>query len=298
VDDLKWIECRIHTSYEAQEAIANILHELGVSGIVIEDSDKGEKTLLEGIYIKAYLPKDHLLEEKILHIEKAIENIHQSGINTGSCEMTFTEIANEDWATSWQKYYQPINISPNMKIVPTWEDVKKEHEEQVVIELDPGLAFGTGSHATTALCLRALESNVKKGDTIIDVGCGSGILSIASILLGAAHVLAIDEDEVAIKSTQQNAVLNDVSQWLTTKQSNLLSKQTYIVDLIVSNILAEVIVSFAHDAWTYLLDGGLFITSGIIERKSEQVIDTLKDVGFKIVHIDREDGWVCIIAQK
>lgn len=304
MDDLKWIECRILTTYEAQEAIAHILHEADVNGIVIEDLYNNDyllnatRSLSDQVYMKTYLQKGHLLEEKVRQIKEGIQHVRQCGIDVGRAELELTEVDEEDWATSWEKYYKPIKISDKMMIIPTWEDVKRRDDDQIIVELDPGLAFGTGSHASTALCLRALERYVSSEDDIIDVGCGSGILSIASILLGAKHVLAIDNDPLAIKSTQLNAQLNDISERLTIQQSNLLTDHNQAADLIVSNILAEVIISFAEDAWTHLRDGGLFITSGIIEQKSQLVSKTLKEVGFETLDIQKEDGWVCMIAKK
>lgn len=302
MDNLKWIELRIQTTYEAQDAIFHILNEAGISGIAIEDLTKQEQSMsmypTDSIYIKAYMQDEQLTKEKLELLQEDVQQISRYGLDIGSGDIVCVEIDEEEWATSWEKYYKPIEISEQMIIMPIWEDQESVDEGMIVIELNPGLAFGTGSHATTALCLRALETYVKPNDVIIDVGCGSGILSIASLLLGADHVIAIDNDTVAINSTRDNAKLNDVTNKLTVKQSNLLTSIQQKAHIIVANIFAEVIMTFIDDAWTRLQPDGLFITSGIIERKRDSVVKELQHVGFHVIDIQQEDGWVCIIAKK
>lgn len=198
---MKWSEISIHTTQEAVEAISNILHEAGAGGVVIEDpfdltkerdTQFGEIYELnpddypeEGVVIKAYLPVNSFLGETVEAIKEAINNLMLYNIDVGRNKVTISEVNEEEWATAWKKYYNPVKISERFTIVPTWETYERVSTDELIIELDPGMAFGTGTHPTTVMCIQALEKCVQSGDTVIDVGTGSGILSIAAAMLGA-----------------------------------------------------------------------------------------------------------------
>lgn len=312
---MKWLEICIHTSNEAIEPISHILNEQGTSGIVIKNSLdllKDRKTSLgevfelkpedyptEGVYIKTYIPDDDERRKTISKIKKSIENLRKFDIDIGKNLVTINDVDEEEWSTAWKKYYKPVQVSNKITITPTWERYKPKTKDELIIELDPGMAFGTGTHPTTKLCLQALEQWIEVNDLIIDVGCGSGILSIASALLGAKQVYAYDLDEVAVKSTKINARLNHSDQQIAVMKNNLLENiNNFQADIIVSNILAEIIVQLTSDAWNNLKTDGLFITSGIIKDKKDMVIDSLQENGFKIIASDVLDGWVSIIAKK
>lgn len=311
---LKWSEVCIHTTNEAVEPISNIIHESGAGGVVIEDPlelSKERQSLFgeiyeldpqkypsEGIFLKAYLPDDGSLNKKVDHLKQRINALSAHHIDLGENIITISQIDEEDWSTAWKAYYKPIKISPKISIVPTWETYEPATRDELIIELDPGMAFGTGTHATTALSIEALEKHLNKNDTVIDVGCGSGILSIAAALLGAKKVLAYDLDKVAVNSTQSNVALNNVSDIIHAKENDLLKGINQKAHIIVANILAEVIVLFIKDAYQNLGKHGLFITSGIITRKKQMVIDELLTNGFQIVEITERDDWVCIISKK
>lgn len=311
---MKWSEVCIHTTNEAMEPIANILEESGINGLVIEDpldlvkerpTFYGEiyelnpnKYPEDGIYIKVYLPSDRHLNDKVLEIKQAIDSLQDYGIDLGANQITQNDLYEKDWETAWKKYYKPVKITNKITIVPTWESYEATSANELIIELDPGMAFGTGTHPTTILSIQALENYVKNDDLVIDVGCGSGVLSIASSLLGADHVYAYDLDEIAIKSTLSNVALNDLTGQISAKQNDLLNQIEVNADIIVSNILAEIIVKFVQDAWNNLKENGLFITSGIIDKKKQLVIDELQKTGFTIIEINEQEEWICIVAQK
>ncbi|MFD1038529.1 50S ribosomal protein L11 methyltransferase [Virgibacillus byunsanensis] len=311
---MKWSEICIHTTNEAIEPISNILHETGASGVVIEDPldlDKERENTFgeifelsadeypeEGVYIKAYLPVNSFLGETIDEVKQAVNNLMLYDIDLGRNQITLSEIKEEEWATAWKKYYKPVKISKQITITPTWENYKPVATDEIIIELDPGMAFGTGTHPTTVLSIQALEQYLKSDDVVLDVGCGSGVLSIASAKLGAKHVYAYDLDDIAVKSTKLNTKLNKVDNKIITKQSNLLDHVDMEVDVIVSNILAEIIVRFVSDAWKNLKFGGLFITSGIIQAKKQMVKDELQQHGFQVIEINEMEDWVSIIAKK
>jgi len=312
--EVKWSEISIHTTQEAVEPISNILHEAGASGVVIEDvfdltkereQVYGEIYQLnpndypdEGVIIKAYLPVNSFLGETVEEIKEAINGLLLHDIDLGHNDISISEVNEEEWATAWKKYYHPVKISERFTIVPTWEEYTPVNSDELIIELDPGMAFGTGTHPTTVMCIQALENSVKQGDNVVDVGTGSGILSIAAAMLGANKVQALDLDSVAVESARLNVKLNKVQDRVTVSQNNLLSNISGPVDVVVANILAEIIVRFTDDAANILKDNGLFITSGIINTKKQEVKDALEQSGFAIEETLVMEDWIAFIARK
>lgn len=311
---MKWSEISIHTTNEAIEPISNILHEAGASGVVIEDpfdlvkerEDKfGEIYQLnpadypeEGVIVKAYLPMNSFLGETVDAIKNSINNLVSYNIDIGENTVSVSEVYEEDWATAWKKYYHPVKVSERFTIVPTWEEYTPVQTDELIIELDPGMAFGTGTHPTTVLCIQALERTVKQGDKVIDVGTGSGVLSIAAAMLGAESVQALDLDEVAVESARQNIELNKVEQNVTVTQNNLLNGINISAEIVVANILAEVILMFTDDAAKTVKKDGYFIASGIIKQKKDEVKDAIEKAGFETVETLQMEDWVAFIAKR
>ncbi|KKK33146.1 ribosomal protein L11 methyltransferase [Mesobacillus campisalis] len=311
---MKWSEIGILTTNEAIEPISHILHEAGASGVVIEDPFElvkeredqfGEIYQLnpddypeEGVIIKAYLPVNSFLGETVDGIKAAVNNLVSYDIDIGKNRVTISEVNEEEWATAWKKYYNPVKISEKFTIVPTWEEYEPVSSDELIIELDPGMAFGTGTHPTTVLCIQALERTVQTGDRIIDVGTGSGVLSIAAAKLGAGRIEALDLDEVAVNVARVNIKLNKVQDLVEVRQSNLLDGVEGESDIVVANILAEVILRFVDDAYRIVKKDGYFITSGIIQQKKESVKEALLNAGFAIEEVISMEDWVAIIAKK
>ncbi|MBT2695004.1 50S ribosomal protein L11 methyltransferase [Bacillus sp. ISL-55] len=311
---MKWSEISILTTNEAVEPISNILHEAGASGVVIEDPLELEKEREdqfgeiyqlnpddypeEGVIVKAYLPVNSFLGETVDEIKEAINNLMIYNIDIGLNKVSISEVNEEEWATAWKKYYNPVKISEKFTIVPTWEDYTPVNTDELIIELDPGMAFGTGTHPTTVMCIQALERTVKPGDRVVDVGTGSGVLSIAAAKLGAGKVEAMDLDDVAVQVAKLNLKLNKVHDVATISQNNLLDGVAEGADIVVANILAEVILRFADDAGKVVKNGGYFITSGIIQQKKEVVKDAMINAGFEIEEIISMEDWVAIISKK
>jgi ribosomal protein L11 methyltransferase len=312
---MKWSEISIHTTNEAIEPISNILHEAGASGVVIEDpfeltkerEDRfGEIYQLnpgdypeEGVIVKAYLPVNSFLGETVEAIKDSINNLIIYDIDLGKNKVSISEVHEEEWATAWKKYYNPVKISEKFTIVPTWEIYTPVSSDELIIELDPGMAFGTGTHPTTVMCIQALERTIHRGDHVIDVGTGSGVLSIAAAMLGAQDIHAYDLDEVAVTTAKLNIKLNKVNDVVTVSQNNLLDGvEENSADVVVANILAEVILRFTTDVACVVKRGGSFIASGIIHQKKDLVKDALIDVGFEIAETIVMEDWVAIIAKR
>ncbi|MCM3237055.1 50S ribosomal protein L11 methyltransferase [Heyndrickxia oleronia] len=311
---MKWSEIMIHTTNEAIEPISNILHEAGASGVVIEDpfdlikereDQFGEIYQLnpddypeEGVIIKAYIAVNSFLGETIEEIKQSINNLTELNIDIGHNDVSISEVNEEEWATAWKKYYNPVKISEKFTIVPTWEEYEPVSSDELIIELDPGMAFGTGTHPTTVMCIQALERTVKEADSVIDVGTGSGVLSIAAAMLGAGKVTALDLDEVAVQSARLNVKLNKVQSVVTVSKNDLLQGMDGQVDVVVSNILAEVIMSFTDDVAKAVKMGGYFIASGIIQQKKDQVKDAMIASGFTIEETIIMEDWVAFIAKR
>jgi ribosomal protein L11 methyltransferase len=311
---LKWSEISIHTTNEAVEPISNILHEAGASGVVIEDPFElvkeredqfGEIYQLnpndypdEGVIVKAYLPVNSFLGETVDEIKEAVNNLIQFNIDIGKNSVSVSEVNEEEWATAWKKYYHPVKISERFTVVPTWEEYTPVSSDELIIELDPGMAFGTGTHPTTVMSIQGLERIVKNDDVVIDVGTGSGVLSIAAAMLGAKKVTALDLDEVAVQSAKINIKLNKVHHVVDIFQNNLLEGIQEKADVIVANILAEVIVRFTDAAAQCIKPGGYFITAGIIGQKKDEVKESLQAAGFQIEETLQMEDWVSFIAKR
>jgi len=321
---MNWHEITIHTTEEAIEMISNFLHELGAGGVSIEESgvlSKERDTSFGQLYehplndlpegeaeIKGYFADvdEDQINKTILELNASIQGLKAFDIHIGKALITYKIVHEKDWENEWKQYYKPVNISEKLVIKPTWE-VYEAKPNEVIIELDPGMAFGTGTHETTALCLRTIERVIQADDDVIDIGTGSGILAIAAAKLGARHVLAIDLDPVAVSSAKENAHLNELDHSITVMKSDLLqvlgeSKDQLGIEipvqLVIANILAEIILQFVDDVYEVLSPGGKYIASGIIRKKEAEVISGLTASGFIIEERFYENDWVAIVARK
>ncbi len=307
---MNWTEVQIKTTAELEDLVSNVLYDAGATGLAIEDPrdilelsqsedkwDFVDPSLInydfDGILIKAYFSESDDLENKIEEIKNRIKN--DPILSAGDNEIKISIVDDNDWAESWKKYYKPIKIGERILIKPSWEEYDLE-ENDILIELDPGMAFGTGTHETTAMCTEALEKYVNPGDIVYDIGCGSGILSIVAAKLGAERVIGVDLDELCVKVSNENIELNNVENIVEIKEGNLLDVVEGKANIIVSNIIAEIIAKMTKDLKEYLKEDGIFITSGIIVEKISLVEKALLENGFKILQIKKLNGWACIIA--
>ena len=211
---------------------------------------------------------------------------------------TKLSVKEEDWANNWKQYYKPTRIGDNIVIKPEWEDYEAG-ENDLVIRMDPGMAFGTGSHETTSMCIVNLEKYVNKDSTVFDIGCGSGILGIVAAKLGAKDVVGIDIDAVAVKVAKENISKNGVDKVMVAMEGNLADDmdKDKKADIVVANIIADIIVILAKDVKSFLKEGGIFISSGIILAKIDEVVASLEENGFEIVSVEKKGEWACVIAR-
>ncbi|MDR5657972.1 50S ribosomal protein L11 methyltransferase [Serpentinicella sp. ANB-PHB4] len=310
---MKWIEVSIKTTTEAVEAVSNILYDAGVTGVVIVDphdltvSNTSNHTWdyidesiynleYEGAVIKGYLSQSSDLNDKIKLIEDLVNLLPSYGLDIGIGEVTTLVVDEEEWATAWKQYYKTTKISKNIVIKPSWEEYENLPNE-LVIELDPGMAFGTGTHETTIMCTQELEKHIKERSTVFDIGCGSGILSVAAAKLGAEKVIAVDLDEVAVNVTKENIQKNSVGNQVTVRHGDLMSVVDEKADIIVANIIADIIIILSKDIKPYLNQEGIFIASGIILDKLQDVKKALTTNGFDILDIKTKGEWAAIVSK-
>lgn len=311
---MQWTEVSVLTTNEAVEAVSNILQEAGASGVKIDDAADyanlkpgkyGEVVDLNtiphrttGAEITAYYPETVFVPEILPTIKQRGAQLSQFGLDPTPGTVTTKAVADESWATAWQKYYHPVRVTRYLTVTPSWEAYEPVQAGEQVIRLDPGMAFGTGTHPTTILSLMALETVIRGGESLYDVGTGSGVLSIAAKALGADHVEAFDLDDVAVRSAKTNLDLNPVAKDVVARPNNLLNDIHQPVDIVVANILAEIIVPLVPQAWENLQPGGHFLTSGIIADKLDTVVAAQEKQGFIIDNVLQMKDWRGVIAHK
>ncbi|HAT54621.1 MAG TPA: 50S ribosomal protein L11 methyltransferase [Lactobacillus sp.] len=311
---MKWTEVNVTTTNEAVEAVSNILMDAGASGTKIDDAADfaalqpefpGELLVkadlphvAHGAVVTAYYPETVALAEIIPIIKARFSKLADFGLDAGDTNIVQRPVAEADWSTVWKKYYHPVRVTRYLTVVPSWEDYQPADSMEKTLILDPGMAFGTGTHPTTALMLQALELTIRGGETVLDVGTGSGVLSIAAKQLGAGPVLAYDVDQIAVDAAKMNLDLNPVAADVQVSANDLLKGITQHADIIVANILADIIVPLIPQAWPLLPEDGLFLMSGIIADKYSLVVTHLQQTGFRIVETLRRGDWYGIIAKK
>ena len=308
-----WIEITIHTTNEASEIVESILLDYGSTGVAIEDPTTLEENLHDdfgtivelsptdypevGVIVKGYINELNFDDETFNRFNDELEQLGKN-INIGEFfKIETTTIQDSDWENSWKDYFDILNIGEKFVIVPTWREYENE-EDKYVINIDPGMAFGTGGHETTSLCIKNLEKYVKPHDNVIDVGCGSGILSIAASYLTDGSLKAVDLDKLAVDVSRENFALNNLENHIEVEEASLLTKETKKYDVIVANILAHIIELMLEDAYKLLEDGGYFITSGIIKDKKDELLEKMLEQGFKLVEETSDNEWYSFVVTK
>ena len=308
---MRWVEINIQTSHEAVDFLTVIFEDLGAMGVVVEDPQllndyidsglwdytdltRNEKT--DVVTVKAYLPEDEELEGKLIQLNREFDKLKET-VDVTPGEISRNIIQDEDWVNNWKKYFHVSRIGKNIIIRPSWEEYAAEPED-VVITLDPGAAFGTGTHPTTAMCLEELENQIRPGMTVFDVGTGSGVLAVAAVKLGAAKVTAVDYDATAVKAAAENLAMNGMADKIDLHRSDLMKNIDGKADVITANIIADIIMRLFDELDEHLSIDGKLIASGIIEPREAEVRAAAAAHGFIVEKVNRQKEWVMLLISR
>ncbi|BBO89954.1 50S ribosomal protein L11 methyltransferase [Desulfosarcina ovata] len=303
---MKWIAAKVTFDSPdrelATDLVADIFYSLDLKGVVVDDpemdpdQDWGDDAIRppERPGVTGYFADTDKAAERCKALEAALERLDENTVRHP--QVTYSRIDEEDWAEAWKEYFWPEKITDRLVVKPTWRDYPARPEE-LILEIDPGMAFGTGTHATTALSIGLIETHLKAGDRFLDVGAGSGILMIAAAKLGAGEVCGVDNDAVAVSVAEKNLRVNRIDRFQLFA-GNLVDKVRQVFDVVAANILAEVILVLLPQVKTVLKDGAIFICSGIITAKKGIVMDGLSASGLTVIEVLEKDGWVAIASRK
>ena len=317
---MDWLELKIDTSHAGLDAVTELLEQQGVTGVMIDDEADFQSFLENNRQYWDYVDEELLAQKKgvsrvTFYLERnenalgtvAAVRIAMAALKKEHPEyapmlLTMEDVADEDWENNWKQFYKPMEIGNRLLVVPEWEEA--HGGERVKLVLNPGLTFGTGSHATTRLCLQALDTHIHGGESVLDLGCGSGILSIAALRLGAARAFACDIDEKCVDVAYENAALNGIGKdRYTVRWGDVLSDEALRqemgggYDVVVANIVADVIMGLSGSVRPFLKTGGLFLCSGIIDDRAEEVLAKLKGDGWDVFEQRSSEGWFSYLCQ-
>lgn len=311
MDEIKWLEIAINLPPEKMDEVSAKLIAAGMTGLVIEEEGEFQQFLEQNRQYWDYVDEELLEQMRGISRIKFYVTDDEDGhrqlaqyMEGLDCEYTAVSLTDNDWAYSWQKYYKPMTIGERLYVVPEWEREKPVPEGRVPFYLNPGLTFGTGSHASTQLCLEGVEEHTKEGDLVLDLGCGSGILSIAALVLGAKEAIAVDIDPKAVDVAYENAALNGIGkERYTVRAGNVITDRGLANELaqnryplVLANIVADVIIPLSQQVPKLLAEGGIFLCSGIIDSRAHEVEEALERNGLKVTKKREKNGWVALEA--
>lgn len=316
---MKWNQFRLKTTTEAEDIVSSMLNDLGIEGVQIEDKipltqqDKEQMfvDILPDIpeddgtaYLTFYLDQDVDTVQILGEVRQELEDM-RNYVDVGECTIEESETEDVDWVNNWKKYFHQFYID-DILVIPSWEDVKTEDSDKMVIHIDPGTAFGTGMHETTQLCIRALRKYTKKDALVLDVGCGSGILGMLALKFGAGHSVGTDLDPYAIDATHENMEVNGIGKdQYEVMIGNIIDDKAVQdqvgyekYDIVAANILADVLVPLTPVIVHQMKPGAVYITSGIIDDKEEVVVEAVKAAGLTVLEVNHQGEWVSVVAKK
>ena len=316
---MKWYKYRLKTTTEAEDIVSSMLADLGIEGVEIEDkiplTQRDKEQMFVDIlpetepddgvaYLSFYLEPDADREKVLLEVRQELKEM-SSYVNVGECLIEESQTEDVDWVNNWKQYFHQFYVD-DILIIPSWEDVRPEDSDKMVIHIDPGTAFGTGMHETTQLCIRQIRNYVTDSTKILDVGCGSGILGMLALKFGAAYSVGTDLDPCAIEATYENMEVNGIpKERYEVMIGNIIDDRQIqdkvgyaCYDIVVANILADVLVELTPVIVNQLKPGGIYITSGIIDDKEQTVVDAAKAAGLEVLSVTYQGEWVCVTAKK
>lgn len=316
---MKWNQFRLKTTTEAEDIVSSMLNDLGIEGVQIEDripltqQDKEQMfvDILPDIpeddgtaYLTFYLDQDVDTARILGEVRQELEDM-RNYVDVGECTIEESETEDVDWVNNWKKYFHQFYID-DILVIPSWEDVKTEDSDKMVIHIDPGTAFGTGMHETTQICIRALRKYTKKDALVLDVGCGSGILGMLALKFGAGHSIGTDLDPCAIDATHENMEVNGIGKdQYEVMIGNIIDDKAVQdqvgyekYDIVAANILADVLVPLTPVIVHQMKPGAVYITSGIIDDKEEVVVEAVKAAGLTVLEVNHQGEWVSVVAKK
>lgn len=314
---MNWTEVRIYTTTAGIDPLTGSMLDLGLQGFMIEDAqdfdeflhdttprwDYVDQAVMEKMKdcetcVTIYVADNPQGMEELMQVRQILARLKAQDPDGkyGRLELEMKDVDEEDWSNAWKKYYHPVQVGEHLVVCPSWEAYDRQPDD-VVLTLNPGMAFGTGTHDTTRLCMELLEKYITPQDTVLDVGCGSGILAITAALLGANKIIGCDIDEVAVKVAGENAALNGVQDRIAFHQGDLTSQVEGSFQIICANIVADVIIRLSEDAGRYLAKDGIFITSGIIDTREQDVLNALEQNGFQVIERRTSGGWVALACK-
>ena len=314
---MNWTEVKIYTTTAGIDPLTGSMLDLGLQGFMIEDAqdfdeflhdttphwDYVDQAVMEKMKdcetcVTIYVADNPQGMEELMQVRQILARLKAQDPDGkyGRLELEMKDVDEEDWSNAWKKYYHPVQVGEHLVVCPSWEAYDRKPDE-VVLTLNPGMAFGTGTHDTTRLCMELLEKYITPQDTVLDVGCGSGILAITAALLGANRIIGCDIDEVAVKVAGENAALNGVQDRIAFHQGDLTSQVEGSFQIICANIVADVIIRLSEDAGRYLAKDGIFITSGIIDTREQDVLNALEQNGFQVIERRTSGGWVALACK-
>ena len=313
---MQWVELTVHTTTGGADIVSEVLISQGATGTMVEDRadipDPSKPngywemidpalidSLPEDVVVHAWFEPDHTFMDRLHALKEKMASlkVQDFGVDLGTLDIQTKDVHDEDWSEVWKKYYKPFRAGKHLVVKPTWELYDAQPGDKV-IEIDPGMAFGSGTHETTGMCLELLEEALQGGERVIDVGTGSGILAIGAAMLGAKEVLAIDIDPTAVRVAKENVEHNGLQDTITTLEGNLLDKVDAQCELCVANIIADVICMFAAPLNDHIVPGGLFICSGIIKEREQDVVNALTAADYTILKIARKGEWVAMLSRR
>lgn len=311
---MNWIECIVHTTTLGSDWVSELLMESGATGTMIEDKadipdpskphgiweiidPKLLEEMPEDVLVHAWFTPDDSFPGLFRSLQERLAAMKDSQPLFGSLVADTRTVSEDSWAEVWKKYYKPFYAGEHLVVKPTWEPFDPKPGDRI-IEIDPGMAFGSGTHETTGMCISLLEETIRGGEDIIDVGTGSGILAIAAALLGAGHVLAIDIDPDAVRVAGENVTHNQVENIVEVREGDLLKNTQETCHICVANIISDIIISFAAPLRNHIRPGGLFICSGVVRERTEEVREALLCADYEVLRTEYRGEWTAFLCRR